>query len=149
MIVIPGELISQKNSKRILYKTGMKTKSFSGKKASYKSKVPFIASSEAANKQRVNLVRIMKSPEMKERWARETKGKEYPYIIYYRIFRRTSGTFDYINIVQGLFDAMTVAKWIPDDDKLHIRAIPQGWEKDSDNPRIEFKILNKGQSISV
>lgn len=149
MITIPGELISLKNSKRILFKHGMKSKTLGGRPVSYKSKIPFIAASEAAKKQEIRLIRLMKTPELKEQWDKEIEGKEFPLVLYYRIFRRTDGVFDYINIVQGLFDAMTKSKWIPDDDKLHLRSIPQGWEKDAENPRIEIHVMNKGDKITI
>ncbi len=125
MITVPFELYSQKNSKQIF-----KNKA-TGKR--------FITSSTVSKKHRISMVKWMLKN--KEAWEKETQGKEFPLRVSMKIYRKTIRKFDYINIVQGMMDAMTDAKWIPDDDMNHIIPVFEEWEHDKENPRVELKIL--------
>lgn len=69
------------------------------------------------------------------------QGKVLPLKIQFKIYRRTHGRFDYVNIVQGLLDAMVRADLIPDDDAKHIIPVFVPYEKDENNPRTEVTIL--------
>jgi len=135
MIQIPFEILSMKNSKEIRYRFGK------GKKT------PFIANRTIVINQKKAIVDYMVVH--RDLWEEEIKGKNTPYILCYKLYRKTDGAFDYNNISQIVFDSMEEpnpkkgkigAKWIKDDNMRNLLPIACGWEKDESNPRMEFYI---------
>ena len=122
MITIPCELYSSKNSRRIL-KGGNKL---------------IIAKSKVAKEQESFLTAFMLL--QRKKWFEELKGKEFPIRLSLRIYRKTRRRWDWVNIVQNLFDCMVKAGWLPDDDAEHLTPVFDGWEVDAKNPRVEIKV---------
>ena len=147
VITLKGELYSKKNSKKIVKSSSKfyyETHNFISneglkKEINVKRPMNLILSSNKSIKAEVDLVKQMNL--LRKEWENESAGKEYPLKIEVYLFRKTDRIFDYINIVQGLFDAMTKAKWIPDDNIKYVIPVFKGWEKDSKNPRTEVKII--------
>jgi len=84
---------------------------------------------------------VLADTERKAVWKRMIDSKAYPLVVTYKVYRRTDARFDYINIVQNLFDAMVKAGYIPDDDARHLIPVPLQYEKDSKNPRTILEVL--------
>lgn len=74
-------------------------------------------------------------------WRSMVEGKSFPLCVGFRIFRTTHGRFDYINIAQGLCDAMVKANYLPDDDSKHLIPFFMPYEIDKVYPRVEIKIF--------
>ena len=127
MITIYGELYSKKNSKQI----------FKNKKTGFS----FIASSKKSKESDVDLMYQLR--DKRQEWGDMTKGLEYPLYIAFKVFRKTSRAFDYINIFQGLLDCMVQEEWLPDDNMNYVVPVFKEWKKDKDNPRCEISIILK------
>lgn len=123
MIIVQGELYSSKNSRRIL---------------KVKGKI-IVAKSEVSKKQETDLQWQLVGA--KARWNRLIKGKAFPLRVGFRVYRRTAGKFDWLNIIQGLADAMVKAKLLPDDSADFFTPVFLGYAKDADNPRTEIEVL--------
>ncbi len=124
MITIYGELYSSKNSR-----TGI---TVNGRNVVLKSK----------NAQRQASVDFpYQLSAVRHTFKKMIQGKAFPLSIQFKIYRRTHGRFDYVNIVQGLLDAMVRAELIPDDDAKHIIPVFLPYAKDEKSPRTEVTIL--------
>ena len=77
----------------------------------------------------------------RKQFSEAMRGKEFPLRIQFKIYRRTHGRFDFLNITQGICDAMVRAQIIPDDDAKHLIPVFVPYEKDEKNPRTEITIL--------
>jgi len=128
---IPGELYSSKNSRRpVLCRS----------KSTGKTKIVPMKSKKA--QAHYNYLKVvLADTERKAVWKRMIDSKAYPLVVTYKVYRRTDARFDYINIVQNLFDAMVKAGYIPDDDARHLIPVPLQYEKDSKNPRTILEVL--------
>ena len=67
-------------------------------------------------------------------------GKKYPLKVHLFIYRKTKRRFDYVNLVQNLFDCMQMAEWLPDDDADHLIPVFDGYSVDKGNPRVEISV---------
>jgi Holliday junction resolvase RusA-like endonuclease len=123
MIVVEGELYSSKNSKQI----------FRNKEGR-----SFIAKSYVAIKDAKTL--SYKLLEVKDAFLSELSGKNQPYRISFKIFRKTHRRFDYINIIQNLCDCMVKAGLLEDDNADVVIPEFEPYEVDKDNPRVEIRI---------
>jgi len=124
-ITIFGELYSTKNSKRIV-----RNKS-TGK--------PFIISS--AKSKASEMAFILQLNSAKALWSREIAGKTNPLSVQFKIYRKTRGRFDYLNITQGLCDLMVKAGWLEDDNANYLIPVFLPYEVDKNLPRIEIGVL--------
>lgn len=130
-LVIPGELYSSKNSRRpVLCKS----------KSTGKTKI-IPRKSKKAEEHFKRLLFVLSDAERKGRWEKMIVGKAFPLVLTYKVYRRTHGRFDYVNIIQNLFDALVEAGYLPDDDAKHLIPIPLQYEKDPDNPRTILTVL--------
>lgn len=123
-IVIYTELYSSKNHKQI----------FKNKKGNL-----FIAKPNKAMRAEQSLKAMLL--QVKPQWnAMRMMAGDPPWIVELKIFRRTRVRFDYVNIVQQLFDCMTAVGMLPDDCADYV--IPQflPYEVDKTNPRVEITI---------
>lgn len=125
MLVIPGELYSSKNHRRPVLQKSRSTGNV---------KIMTVKSKAAAAHYR-ELLWILAEPEPRREWERMTAGKAYPLQVRFKIYRRTHGRFDYLNILQNLLDAMVEAGYLPDDDARHLIPEPLPYEKDPEHPR--------------
>lgn len=104
MIRIEGEIHSSKNSRRILRnsKTGQ----------------PYVAKSESAKLDEESFSLQLAS--QRDEWERMTNGLEYPLVITFLFHRATKRRFDYVNLAQGILDAMVKAGYLPDDSADYV-----------------------------
>lgn len=122
-IVLPIELYSSKNSRQI-FRT--------------KSGRTIIAKSNASKQNERDLCFLLNI--YRKEWERLCTGKKYPLKVHLFIYRKTKRRFDYVNLVQNLFDCMQMAEWLPDDDADHLIPVFDGYSVDKDNPRVEISI---------
>ena len=120
MITIYGELYSSKNSKEIV--------KFGDKPALISS--PAFRANIKPVEQQLTLLR--------SKWLTETKNLSTPLKIVFRIYRKTHRRFDYVNIVQGLLDAMVRCGWIPDDNADIVLPVFYPYDVDNKNPRVDI-----------
>ena len=118
-ITVTFELYYYKNSKRILFN-----------RATGRS---FVAKSKQAEQNEKDLIQVLTL--YRQTFLNMVKGKEKPYRIHFKIYRQTRRRFDYVNIVQGLLDAMTKSGLIEDDNADVLIPVFEPYEVDSKNPR--------------
>lgn len=119
ILTVPFELYSSKNSKRILFN-----------KATGRS---FVAKSKQSERNEKDLIQVLTL--YRQTFFAMLKGKEKPYRIHFKIYRQTKRRFDYVNIVQGLLDAMTKSELIEDDNADVLIPVFEPYEVDPKNPR--------------
>ena len=80
-----------------------------------------------------------------QKWEKATKlhlagqspwGGSYPINIRFYHYRKTVARFDFSNMFEGVQDVLQAVGIIVEDDMDHVYPIIDGWEKDSDNPRV-------------
>jgi len=120
MIELPIELYSSKNSKQV-FKNKRTQKHFIGK-------------SEKSIESQKDLLKIL--PLYRRQFIKMLKGKEKPYHISFKIYRKTKGRFDYVNIIQLLLDCMVKDNWLDDDNANEIIPVFEPYEVDKKNPRV-------------
>lgn len=104
MIIVQGEIHSSKNSHRI----------WENKKTGN----PFIVKSKAAKKDESSFLEQLL--DQRAEWERMTAGLKYPLVVSFHFRRKTRAKFDYLNIAQGLADAMQKAGYFPDDCMTYV-----------------------------
>lgn len=77
----------------------------------------------------------------KGKWDKMVAGKSYPLKVAFYIYRQTRRRWDWINILQGLQDAMTKCNYIPDDNSAYLTPVCLGWSVDKEHPRVEISVL--------
>lgn len=124
MIVIKGQIHSSKNSRQIFKnrKTG----------SSIVAKSDNAKSDEYMIGMQLNIQR--------EEWERMTTGLEYPLFVVFHFVRKTDSVWDFVNLVQGVADAMVKAEYIPDDDVKHFIPVWGDYSVDKNDPGVEFWI---------
>lgn len=80
-------------------------------------------------------------PANKRIWDKMIEGKKYPLKLGIFIYRRTHARFDYVNIVQKLFDCMTRYGYWPDDNANYVVPVFLGYSVDKNRPRVELSVL--------
>lgn len=123
MITLHLELYSSKNSRTMIFARGK----------------PILVKSNKAAKQDKELKELL--PANKAEWDRMTKGKEYPLKVQFFVYRQTKRAWDWLNLIQGLADAMTKAGYWPDDNINYFTPVFKGWAVDKDDPRVEIEVL--------
>lgn len=73
-----------------------------------------------------------------EQWKAMTKNKPYPLRVHFEVYRKTRRVWDWLNIIQGIADAMTQARYIPDDNTNFFTPVFDKAEYDKDDPRVIF-----------
>lgn len=127
MITLHGEIHSSKNSRRI-FRTS--------------KGVPFVAKSAASKADEDALYYQLCS--QITTWKSMLSDVDFPVHIAFLFRRQTRRAFDYVNIVQGVLDAMVKAKYLPDDNANYVipHFVPYRVEKE--NPGCSFWIVEKG-----
>ncbi|NET30686.1 MAG: hypothetical protein F6K19_01615 [Cyanothece sp. SIO1E1] len=105
-IWIPGNVPSQKNSKRI------------GKR---KDGTPFVMNSELVLKYKKEVLPVYR--EKIHDWKRMASQLTPPYRVVMKFVRKDKRGFDYNNISQMVQDCMADAGWVEDDDNKNILPI--------------------------
>ena len=125
IFTIYGELYSSKNSRQIFLNK------MTGRRYVVKSNVAKLDEIELCNKLR----------NIKIKFIAETKYKEKPLTIRFKIYRQTRRRFDYINIIQNLCDCMVKVGMLKDDNANELLPIFEPYEVDTIKPRVEIEIL--------
>jgi hypothetical protein len=99
MIIIEGEIHSSKNSRRIMRNA--------------KTGAPFVAKSESSKADEASF--SLQLAVQRDEWQNMIAGCGYPLKIIFQFRRATRRRFDYVNMAQGILDAMVKAEYIPDD----------------------------------
>lgn len=123
-ITLEMELYSSKNSKQIVTLRNGKRMLIDSKQSRRQEKILDIL-----------------LPANKRIWDKMKEGKQYPLKVGLFIYRRTHARFDYINIVQKLFDCMTRYEYWPDDNANYLVPVFLGYAVDKNRPRVEISIL--------
>ena len=123
-ITLEMELYSSKNSKQIVTLRN-------GKRM-------LIDSPQSRRQEKVLDILV---PANKRIWDKMIEGKNYPLKLGIFIYRRTHARFDYVNIVQKLFDCMTRYGYWPDDNANYVVPVFLGYAVDKNRPRVELSVL--------
>ena len=123
LIRIDGEIHSSKNSRRI-----MRTRKGQ----------PFIAKSVKSKEDEGSFA--IQLYEQRETWEKMTNGLRYPLKITFLFFRSSKRRFDYVNMAQGVLDAMVKAEYLPDDSADYV--IPEflPYMVDKKNPGCDLTV---------
>lgn len=124
-ITIPGELHSSKNGQQIIYNKRL------GRMMVIKKAV--------ARQQEKDLKVFLEAN--KKEWEKMVTDKPFPLKVGFYVYRKTRRRFDWVNIVQGLQDAMVKNGWLPDDSAIYLTPVFLGWDVDGQNPRVELTVL--------
>lgn len=124
-ITLPIELHSSKNGQQIVYNKRLERMLVVKKKSAR----------EQDNELKVLLMAN------KRTWQKMCEDKEFPLKVGFYVYRQTKRRFDWVNIVQGLQDAMVKNGWLPDDSAIYLTPVFLGWDVDSKNPRVEITVL--------
>jgi len=122
VFIIEGEIHSSKNSRRVL-RMGNRT----------------VVSKSLKAKEDEGVMAVYLW-QQKTQWEIAAKGKKYPLYVHFFFARRTKGKWDFVNLVQGVADAMVKAGYIPDDDVEHFIPVYAGHTVDKENPNVSFWI---------
>ena len=131
VFVFNGELISSKNSRRPLL---CKSKSTGKTKI-----VPVKSKLAKANELDIKEM-IQNNPEFVRKWHEEVKKNRFPLRLRIQIYRKTKRRFDYINMVQNLFDCMVSEGLLPDDSADYLIPVFEPYKVDKSSPRTEIVI---------
>ncbi len=131
MITIFGTLYSSKNSKRIIFRKGMKHPKVIKSKKSLESE-PQLLLQLKSNIRKWNAMVMM---------SMKQKSVVYPLRVQFKIYRKTKARFDFCNIIQQISDQMVFAKYMPDDSADYFIPVFEPYEVDTKNPRTEIIIL--------
>lgn len=124
-IVITGEIHSSKNSRRIFRNS--------------KTGAPFIAKSKQSKADESMLYEQLVL--QRDVWFQMTDGKPYPLKMQFTFRRATKRPFDYVNISQGILDAMVKAGYMPDDNMNYVIPSFTPYVLDKQNPGCDIEIL--------
>jgi Holliday junction resolvase RusA-like endonuclease len=126
MITIRGELHSSKNSRQIWRDSTGKTR--------------VVKSDKSKADEGVFLEQLTEQRQKWESMLAANPLKNATLHICFSIRRKTKRRFDYVNIVQGLCDAMVKAGYLVDDDAEHFLPSFDEYEIDPKNPGCDFWI---------
>ncbi len=124
-ITLPIELRSSKNERMIVYNKKQ------GRPMIMKKPIARIEENQLSTLLAIN----------RRTWEKMVEGKQYPLKVGFYMYRKTRRRFDWINLLQGIQDAMTKAGYIPDDNANYLTPVCLGWTVDAANPRVEVSVL--------
>lgn len=124
-LTLPVELYSSKNGQQIIYNKRL------GRMMVIKKAI--------ARQQEKDLKVLLDAN--RKTWEKMTTDKIFPLKVGFYVYRKTRRRFDWVNIVQGLQDAMVKNKYLPDDSAMYLTPIFLGFDVDADNPRVEISVL--------
>jgi len=131
MISINGEIHSSKNSRKIWHDSTGKTR---------------IVKSDTAKADEQSF--LLQLNTQREKWAfmlaehyRNGADRNAPLEIVFRFRRGTAARFDYVNIAQGVCDAMVKAEYLEDDSANYLIPVFEPYVIDRVNPGCDFWII--------
>jgi Holliday junction resolvase RusA-like endonuclease len=133
--IVPGELISSKNSRNVIPVTSKATGKI--------KRIP--AKSKVAKEDEARLVGLLSSNHnFRVAWSKEIVSRVtsggWPVVLRFRIYRKSRRRFDYVNIVQNLLDVMVKAELLPDDCADYVIPAFEPYQVDKTRPRTEITI---------
>ena len=133
--IIPGELISSKNSRKPIMRKS---------KTTGKTKIIPVKSDVAKADEERLLSLLQANNDFAHAWSKEIVSRVmsggWPLIIKFMIYRKTDRRFDYSNITQNLFDCLVKSGLLPDDDSKHVIPAYKPYRVDGRNTRTEITI---------
>lgn len=154
-IFIPGNVISLKNSKQILFMP-KKNQEAKGpitsiryyKGGGKKFVVPFIAESDAAKKYKKNTAAAYQM--MRSNFHKMIEGLEKPYYVQLTFLRASNISFDYGNMTEIVADCMVAHEWLEDDNCSIVLFDPPKppevpYIYNPKNPGVLIKVMRYGQ----
>lgn len=130
IFVFPGELISSKNSRRPILCKGK----------SGKTKIVPVKSKLAKDDEDRIRDMIKNNPKFVMQWRLSLLGRSFPVRLRVQIYRKSDRVFDYVNIVQNLFDCIVKEELLPDDSAKYLIPVFEPYKVDKNNPRTEIII---------
>lgn len=124
-ITLNLELHSSKNGQQIIYNKKLER---------------MMVIKKAIARQQDNQLKILLMAN-KRIWDKMIEDKSFPLKVGFYVYRKTRRRFDWVNIVQGLQDAMVKNGYLPDDSAMYLTPIFLGFDVDSNNPRVEISVL--------
>jgi Holliday junction resolvase RusA-like endonuclease len=124
-ITLPLELHSSKNGQQIIYNKRLER---------------MMVIKKAVARQQDSQLKILLMAN-KRTWDKMVTDKSFPLKVGFYVYRKTRRRFDWVNIVQGLQDAMVKNGYLPDDSANYLTPVFLGWDVDSQNPRVEVSVL--------
>lgn len=122
-IVIHGEIHSSKNSRRIMRGKGGN---------------PFISKSiRSEEDEGIFSVQLYNQ---RETWRTMMEHQKYPLNLVFLFRRASHRAFDYVNIAQGVLDAIVKAEYLPDDSMKYVIPSFLPYVVDKENPGCEITI---------
>lgn len=125
MISVKGQIHSSKNSRRIAMRGGK----------------PILLKSEQATADEYGIG--MQLNVQRDEWERMIDGCEYPLYVVFHFIRQTKARWDFLNLAQGVADAMVEAGYLPDDDVEHFIPVWGGYTVDKNDPGVDIWIQGK------
>ena len=123
IITIQGEVHSSKNSRRIMR----------GRNGS-----PFISKSKRSKEDEgIFAVQLYNQ---RGAWEGMTRDVPFPLTVIFFFRRATHRAFDYVNIAQGILDAMVKAEYLPDDSADYVIPSFLPYVVDKENPGCDISI---------
>lgn len=124
-ITINGEIHSSKNSRRV----GRNKKT---------GKI-FVSKSKSSKKDEGSFADQL--AKQTQAWQGMMMGQTYPIKLVFYFRRQTKRKFDYVNLAQGLLDALVKAEFLPDDDADHVVPVFAPYVLDKKNPGCDLTIF--------
>lgn len=124
-ISLNGEIHSSKNSRRIFRNA--------------RTGAPFVAKSAQAKADEGSFA--MQLTAQRPVWFQMTDGHPYPLNILFTFRRASKRQFDYVNLSQGILDAMVKAGYMPDDNMNYVIPHFAPYILDKECPGCDLEIL--------
>ncbi|NTU49289.1 MAG: hypothetical protein HGA87_00070 [Desulfobulbaceae bacterium] len=137
--VIPGNLISSKNSRNVV---PVKKKDGTTKRVPMKSKA-------AKNDETALMSLFLEHKAFRVAWLEKIAQTGFPVRLRIKIYRQTRARCDAGNITQNLFDCMVKSGLLPDDSMDYILPYYEPYEVDSKNPRTEINIVEVAEYFGI
>ena len=103
-----------------------------------KNGAPFVAKSKSAKADEFDF--WVQLTNQRETWLAMVAGKPYPLKITFHFRRGTHSRFDYVNMAQGILDAMVKAMYLPDDCADYVIPVFEPYRVDKHHPGCDLTI---------
>jgi hypothetical protein len=137
--VIPGNLISSKNSRNVI---PVKKPDGTVKRVPIKSKA-------AKDNEKALMSYFSGDKAFRSAWLERIAQAGFPVRLRVKIYRQTKARCDAGNITQNLFDCLVKSGLLPDDSMDYILPYYEPYEVDPKNPRTEINIVEVAEYFGI